>query len=333
MPAIKTEAFEMDRRRLMKLAGAMGVGTVFVSPQELFAAGECDKIFIDNGKITADQAGATLQFWIDGLHYGARTDLKSRANITLFMDLTQSASSYVEAVVLMDANKRTMGARYFDSSTKMSTGHVPYVRFDNIELNHESDYHVVYTVKNNTSSKLYTAKISKPVTSALKETWLPQKMRDDFKTFLKGNTANPTPGLFSSQFQFYTQNGLENHTARGRVKELGSNGDFKINIDFMHGDAGADHYMRYFIAMDPVGRLLGFYKRTGEADASRTVASTQPNPAAGGKAIDVMRITAEQKAEYGIPDLQVANINDCPYIQFFTEDSYDALARNIIRFR
>src|SRR5690349_2737894 len=139
MPSVKTDIFEMDRRQLLKLTGAMGIGAAFVSPTELLAAGMCDKIAVDNGQVNAESAGATLQFWIDGLHFKG-SGVASRANITLFMDLYQKPGSYVEAVVLMDANKRTIGARYFDSTMKMSDGHTPYVRFENVALDPDARY-------------------------------------------------------------------------------------------------------------------------------------------------------------------------------------------------
>jgi hypothetical protein len=81
--------------------------------------------------------------------------------------------------------------------------------------------------------------------------------------------------------------------------------------------------------MDPVGRLLGFHKR--ENNSAPTTNNDKP------LSWDVTPITAAQKGNgaggYSIPDLQIANIADCPYIQFYTEDSYDAIARNIIRLR
>jgi len=265
-----------------------------------------------------------LQLWIDGLHFDkAHSDLSSRANITLFMDLSQTANSFVESVVLMDPNKKTLGARFFDASMKMIDGHVPYVRFENVQLDPTATYYCVYTVRNGTKSSLYTATIAQPTTSRLNTTWLPQTMRDDFKTFLQKNTANATPGLITTQFQFYTANGLTNHCARGRVTNMASDGSsFTVNIDFMHADAAADHFMRYFIVMDPVGRLLGFHKRAGMNDGGIS-----------NGALDVTKLSDGDKATFNVPDLQVANIADCPYIQFYTEDSYDAIARNMIRLR
>ncbi|MCX6130098.1 MAG: hypothetical protein NTX25_13665 [Proteobacteria bacterium] len=325
MPSLKPEIFEMDRRQLLKLTGTMGIGASFISPAALFAAGECDKLDTSPGPIVAEGAGATLQYWIDGIHFGSRSNLKTRANITLFMNLTQSEASFVESVVLLDANKATIGARYFDASMKMNfdKNYVPYVRFENLELDPSATYTTIYSVRTGSTLKLYTSSIVKPTISTLNTTFLPQQMRRDFQKFLTGDTVNPTPGLITTPFQFYTRNGLSAHCARGRVTEMASDGSsFKVNIDFMHADVTNDHFMRYFIVMDPVGRILGFHRRLAAGDGGIS-----------NGAIDVMRIDDQKRADFNVPDLQIANIAHCPYIQIYAEDSYDAIARNLLRLR
>ena len=324
MPILKPEVYEMDRRHLLKMTGTMGIGATFVSPSELFASGACDRVDTSPSSVPTEQAGATLQYWIDGIHFGPRSDLKSRANITLFMNLSQSAASYVESVVFLDQNKNTVGARYFDSSMKMiDHNYVPYVRFENVDLDYKATYTVIYSVRTGSSLKLYTSSIVKPTIITLNTTFLPQTMRSDLQTFLVGNTVNPTPGLITTPFQFYTANGLDLHSARGRITKMSGDGsDFVVNIDFMHGDAAADHYMRYFIVMDPVGRILGFHKRKTMNENNQSSGS-----------LDVSAISGDTRNEFNVPDLQIANIADCPYIQIYTEDSYDAIARGMIRLR
>lgn len=339
MPFAKTEVYQMDRRQLLKKTGTMGiaVGAAFVVPEQLLAQGLCEKLVLDNGEFKADQSGATLQFWIDGIHFGPRSELKSRANITLYMPLPQTATGYVESVVLMNPDRITIGARYFDVSMHTIDKRVPYVRFENIELDGTKDYYCVYTVRIGSTVKLYVSTINTvdpdtkkrlagPTLSTLNAHFLPASMRGHFSTFLVGNTANPTPGLVTTQFQYYTQNGLENHCARGRVKDINSaTGDFSIDIDYMHGDVDNTHYMRYFIVMDPVGRLLGWVYRSSMSD----------NTHAGspGSFATVNRTTPEAIEAAGGVAAQFADIRDCPYIQFYTEDSYDAIARNMIRLR
>jgi hypothetical protein len=330
---IKTEVFEIDRRHLLKLTGTMGIGATFVSPTELFAEGACEKVETTPPDVKPEQAGATLQFWIDGLHFGPRSTLKSRANITLFMNLKQSAASFVESVVLLDPKNFVVGARYFDSSMKMlDRNFVPYVRFENVELDHTATYTCIYSVRTGSNLKLYTATIEKPQISTLNTTFLPDTMRTDFQTFLVGNLTNKTPGLITTPFQFYTANGLSAHCARGRITDMASDGSsFNVNIDFMHGDAGPTHYMRYFIVMDPVGRLLGFVKRKIKVDG--TYDNTFVVGPKGAESCNVGRITDGQRVDFNVPELQIGNIADCPYVQFYTEDSYDAIARNMIRLR
>lgn len=323
MAFAKVQTYTMDRRQLMRLTGSMGVaaGASYIFPDVAHAAEQCEKISISDSELKVTQLSKELQYWIDGLHFGKRTDLRSRANLSLFMDLRQEADRFVESVILLDQQKRVLGVRYFDKSTKMLDGRVPYVVFDNIELDQTQTYRVIYSVNSGNNIILYSAQIVNPEISRLNTTFLPKKMVDDFKTFLVGNKENKTPGLITTQYQFYTLNGLSAHTARGRVVDMAADGSsFKINIDFMHSDAGPDHYMRYFIVMDPVGRLLGFFKR-------------QYNQGGSFGSLDVVKITPQQQAEYSIPDLQVANIADCPYIQIYTEDSYDAIARSVLRFR
>jgi len=338
MPAIKPDVYQMDRRNLLKLTGAMGIGATFVAPSDLLAAGVCEKVDVHPPTGKTEQAGATLQFWIDGLHFDAssKSDLKSRANITLFMDLMQSAAIYVESVVLLDPQNAVLGARYFDSSMKMlDKNHVPYVRFENVELDREATYTVIYSVRTGSNVKLYTSLLVKPKISALNTTFLPQQMRTDFKSFITGNLAsNATPGLVTTPFQFYTANHLDLHCARGRILDMASDGSsFTVNIEYMHADLAFDHYMRYFIVMDPVGRILGFHKRTWDATLNKGDASKDGTPFNGKRTLNVTAITEAQRMDFNIPELQIGNIADCPYIQFYTEDSYDAIARNMIRLR
>lgn len=316
--------FTMDRRQFIKMTGAFGLASPLLSFDQLLAADKCEWVIPEIKKTAKDVQPGVLQYWIDGLHLGTRSDIKSRANVAVFMDLKQTDTSFVEAVLLVGPDKNTLGARYFDATMKMKDGHVPYVIFDNITLDATKTYSVIFTVREGSNVHLYTGAIDKPEISRLNTAFLPQQMRDDFKTFLVGNTANPTPGLITTPFQYYTQNGLSAHCARGRFLDIQANGSFQINIDFMHGDVKAEHYMRYFLVMDPVGRLLGFHKRSfGDPNNNGNGANTWTLSA----------ITETQKTQFNIPPLQVADIRDCPYVMIYTEDSFDAIARSSIRLR
>jgi hypothetical protein len=92
----------------------------------------------------------------------------------------------------------------------------------------------------------------------------------------------------------------------------------------MHIDGGPEHYMRYFIVADPVGRILGYVKRGYVAPGPGVVVSTDPIP------VRALTEVERLKEGYVIDSDYVARINDCPYIQIFTEDVFDALAKNTI---
>lgn len=327
MPFSKIEVYEFDRRQLLRLTGTMGVAATFINPAELFATGVCDKISPGNETFNADLSGRRLQYWVDGLHLmSSESNVASRANLAVFMNLKQTPISFVESVVLMDSEKRTLGARYFDVSHKMQSGYVPYVVFDNISLDAKKTYTVIYSVKEGSKSILYTAPIVNPELSRLNSEFLPQSFQSDFDSFTNLGT-NPTPGLITTPFQYYTQNGLATHTARGHVKEISSAGDFRIDIEFMHADSDDNHYMRYFVVMDPVGRILGYTKRLSRATpASGSIPS-------GAKYMTINRLSQQQIASLNLEPHQIADIRDCPYVQIFTEDAFDALARSALRLR
>jgi hypothetical protein len=379
MPIGKTIKYTMDRRQLLKLTGAMGIGVTFLDPEKLYAAdpANCEKIKIDDSGSKFEQTQGSIYYWIDGNNFGHRTNVKSRANISVFITLKQKDSAFVESVVLIDETGKVLGARYLDASMKMVRGGFPpYVRFENIEINPKKVYKVIYAVKDGFQTSLYVTSLSPKElptgrtaseNSALNESinWLPNKMRTDFSYFLvEGpNTPSKTPGLFTTPFQFYTDAGLDNHCSRAVIKEIGSDGNFKINVEFMHDDSrlpngtydpNSTHFMRYFVIMDPVGRLLGFHKRDASDINGKSSAT---NLVVQGSHVEIMPLekdtrtcwdpvakvqTNKTKVDfYNIKDpnrpaednIQIADIRDCPYIQIYTEDSYDAMARSIIRLR
>jgi len=372
MPIGKTDKYIMDRRKLLKLTGAMGIGATFIDPEILYAAdpANCEKIKIDNSGSQLEQTQGSIYYWIDGNNFGHRTNVKSRANISVFITLKQKQSAFVESVVLIDDQGKVLGARYLDASMKMVRGDFPpYIRFENIEIDTKKVYKVIYSVKDGFQTSLYVTALSPnelppgrtaSENSALNESinWLPNRMRTDFSYFLKDgpNTPSKTPGLFTTPFQFYTDNRLDSHCSRGVINQIGSDGNFSINVEFMHGDspgANSSHFMRYFVIMDPVGRLLGFHKR----DAGDPKMSSADNLVVNGSHVEIMALESDTRTcwdpvtktqtnktkvdFYNIKDpnrpaednIQIADIRDCPYIQIYTEDSYDAMARSIIRLR
>ena len=97
----------------------------------------------------------------------------------------------------------------------------------------------------------------------------------------------------------------------------------------MHSDINIGHFMRYFIVADPVGRLLGLIERS--FTTSGTVPVQRVTELSSNKAlIDTLK-NAVPGDTWSAAD--IANINDCPYVQIITEDKFDAIARQVVRLR
>lgn len=324
---LKSETYIFDRRSFLAKTGTVAAGSLFLPSTFNLAQEICIKdgntsVDLNVFKVSDDR----LHYWIDGLHFNELSDMPSRANLALFMNVLQSDAAFVEKVILTDANLMTMGVRHFDRSDQMesgknpsnpNSGHIPYVMFHNIALDYDKKYYIFYQLKVGTNIILKKYVLTDAKRSVLNANFIPTSMRDDFAVFMGVNT-----GLITSPFQFYTQNGINLHSARGTIVDINTDNSFRIDVQLMHGDSSLSHYMRYFIAADPVGRILGFVKKTFGQQPDTTQGS------AG--AMIVTELTEAQRSLWGIHPDYVAKINDCPYIQIFTEDVFDALAKNTI---
>ena len=321
---IKSKIYRMDRRFMLKATGLLGVGTQFVSPSKLMAAGECEEISGIPEDVNALAPGSSLQYWVDGIHFEGST-LKSRANISCFLDVKQKVDEFVESVVLTDSSNRVIAAYYYDATTKMSTDHVPFVIFENIELDHTQSYRVFYVVKKGSESLLYLHEIANPARSSMNSHFLPELIRQDFVQFI----YEKTPGLLTNPFQFYTHNGIDTHSAKGHILDIGSDGTIKVDMELMHGDSHKDHFMRYFMILDPVGRIVGYVKREWDESAGRATEVTGTKGGAGSMIVE--QLSPEQISLLGLKESQIGNVNDATFLRFATEDIFDALAMSVYR--
>ena len=324
MAMLKGQSWVFDRRSFMTKSalGAVGV-TAFASASTLFAADDMCKPDTVPTDPQLFNSTDSLFYWIDGIHLNEQSNLPSRANLSLFMNIQQKPDNYVERVVLTDENYVTMGSRFFDASDKLSTGHVPYVMFSNLELKYDKIYYIFYQVRKGSDVKIYKFTLTNARRSVLSADFLPQIMKDDFSLYMGSN-----PGLLTSPLQFYTRNTIQLHSARSKIINIGSDNSFEIQVELMHGDATPTHYMRYFIVTDPVGRLLGVVKKNYQQTPDVAAGSTT----AGSMIVRAMS-DADRQNVWQITANDVAKINDCPYIQIFTEDVYDALARSTVHLR
>jgi hypothetical protein len=321
---LKSRSFRFDRRQFLKHTGVMGVGATFLS-RGLPAFGQEtteDDCRVVDTQLSVDGlellSAERMQYFVDGLHFNDRSNIPSRANIAFFIQEQQLAERYVERVVLTDAIGNTLGVQYFEADDRTSQGLVPYVIFENIQLTFDQVYNIFYQVRMGTDIELHHAQLQNAKRSLLNSSSLPETVLNDFAAYRGENN-----GLITTAYELYTGDaGL--HSARGYIRDISSDNSFQIDIELMHGDIDAGHFMRYFIVADPVGRLLGMKKR----NLNDPIDTTSP---AGANAMSINPMSDAEAQALNITPADVAKINDCPYVQIYTEDVFDALARSTIR--
>lgn len=132
---------------------------------------------------------------------------------------------------------------------------------------------------------------------------------------------------------FYNQRPVPQHSVRAKVQEIKANGDFKIEIEKMHGDVNAAHYMRYFLVMDPVGRILGgLYRSYDTSDKTPYLTAETGNDSSKNSFI-VKNGLLEGASSPDLFKLTKYLIKDMPYVNIITEDILDAIGKISIRMR
>jgi hypothetical protein len=329
MSTLKPTVYRFDRRQFLTYSSLVGVGA-FVNVDRLAAQDKCELLGPEQISDNYPAKESTdLNCYIDGLHFNDNlSNIESRANLAFFMNVQQSPDKFVERVVLTDENNQALGSRFFDASDRLSTGQPPYVIFNNIRMVNENKYYVYYQVREGSTVTLFRFVLQNARRSQLNFKYLPNTMVTAFEPYQGAN-----PGFLTSPFQFYTLNRTDVHTAKGHIKEIESDNSFKISIEGMHSDLNSGHYMRYFIVTDPVGRLLGYKERTYEEDSlgkPKNIYEDSPKVAGSPGVMTVEAMPDAQRVKDNLYPYQIAKINDCPYVQIFTEDVYDALARSVI---
>ena len=345
----KKEIFTLDRRKLLKSSLIGITAASIVSLDEVFAAGDCDMIQ-DSGVIPSTAvdktSSAELFYWIDGF-YASMPNIKPR--ISVHVNLMQSESSFVESVILgrktSDTQMQVLSERRFTYHDKTSNGKVPYVVFDNVPLDNTYNHVIMYSVRSGTVSKVYFYTIDKSNIrlSRYDYTHLSGAARKIIApaTFINGFVSNSNyqvasgsyagGGYANGTYQYFTHVPRTDHNCYAQIKALNpSTGDFKIDIRPMHADVGPGHWMRYFVAFDPVGRILGATKRFEVGDSNYKALSMS-----GGKPtpITIEKAYKEDVISSDFNGKEQANIIDCPFVQCMTDDVFHAISRTTLRLR
>jgi len=400
MPKVVGKQYTIERRTFLKLSAAAAAAGVVIDFEAAAADGACkevSEVVKESGAplgMMAGTAGKELLYWIDGPMntglptYPSTNVLMTRARLALTMPIDHNkALGWIESVTLAEGNS-IIAQNFYGSSSGTVTGKAPYTVFENLDLDFKKEYKVIY-VKSDSAENLtaYVHVIKNPEPSRFDYNHIVAYMTPEDRD------SHYLPALAkeleaSNQYHFSaddskngyvtTPYGVTNagsHTCRARILSIdgegakdGSNnniqGNFDIEVEFMHGDTGdSSHYMRYFLVLDPVGRILGGVRRIhGDGVSGKVLVKrgfhtplhpsqssgiTEVYKDANGKpygrlhgTIQVDRndatktevikaLDAAQVKQY----ITSMNILDCPFVTIYTDDRFHAIARCCLRLR
>lgn len=309
----ETKVYKMERRTFLQLSAAAVLAGGLIDIDAAYANSDCSLIPPANvssipGSSYATAPGNDILYWIDGPmnitlpNYQANDRLQTRARISCVIDVCGPLigdNDYIESVTLVEvsgteaAPERKLIQRFFyGPEVTTSTNFQPYTIFENVDINPNYKYELIFVrVQNQATVTYYRHIITNPEPSRFDYNHI-LSMQNDHRT------AQFVPYLLdeireSNEYRLHPDGGANPahhhndaaktlqksgyintpygvaiggpHTCRARILKIdtsGANpGDFEVEIEFMHGDADDTHYMRYFLVTDPVGRLLGGVRR------------------------------------------------------------------------
>lgn len=325
-----------ERREFLKWTAAGSAALMFLDFDHLLAAGVGDfasGIAPDIG----EAADPNFYYWLDG-PFGTQfgTGFENgldRQKLAILVDVDHNKNSFVEGIYVTDQSRKIVASQKLFPEQATSKGKAPYVVFDNIRLEQGQSYFIYYVLTEGTVSKIHRYQL---VSNTIEQSRLdyihfnattkakvPQIIMDDMvdvNTFHR-IAGRDEGGWITTPYQGI-QAVLPSHMVRAKLKSLQANGAFSFDIAQMHADVNADHYMRYFLVLDPVGRVLGGLRRTfGDTVYVNGNFHTVTNNLIG----------MDAPSGGGVPSS--LNIADCPYVQVFTEDCRDAICRITYRLR
>lgn len=385
MTEVKSQAVTIERRTFLKLAAAAAVTGAIVDCEMAFAADATSAanlpVLMDGVlKATAQDAGQEFLYWIDGpmntgLKSGFSSDLATRARLACTMAIDHGQNNtYLESVTLVEisgATKTILQQVIHGSKVQTVSKRAPYTIFENLYLDLNKSYQLIFVKSSNNTVTIYQHTITSPRASRMDYKHLPfyssvvgmarhffknviQELQDGGSYYFT-DAQEDSRGLVTTPFGVTLAQDLSNpHSCRARVLKIGTDGDFEIEVEFMHGDTSSDaHYMRYFLVMDPVGRILGAVRRMHNDGVTQKVLVKRGyhTPLSSAPTGEVLKYTYNGKNYYrmqgeikgvDIPEfddldkqnyIQNLSILDCPYVSIYTDDVFHAIARFTLRLR
>ena len=299
----------LDRRKFSALGIALSSASYLAFIDDVFADNHCTKIDIKNDQSPIGIFDDMIYYWIDG------QQAQSNSNIAFYLHFKQNPDDYIERVVLTTAEKKTLGARYFDPDAANSKGYAPYMIFNGIDLRFSKRYFLIVQVKSGELIKIYryTLDSSKLKQSKLSLESLPAEMMIEFKDKHAGqcyasyyfqvqtvreeicNEIGLSLPCYSSLFPF------------PKILSISENSQFRIEVVNNYRDVDSSNYMRYFFLTDPCTRPLAIHKRSfGDKKESN---------------INLFTLSSSfWQSRWGIESEKIPRINDCPYLLLFAEN-------------
>lgn len=394
MTTVTTKVYQLERRTFLKLSAAAVMAGGILDLDAAYAQGVCKVISDPTSPVQKPLSGANsaadfrLLYWIDGPMndglpgYSGGLLTRARLSVTMKSDQTvnngSTGAEYIESVSLVQvdgAQKNLMAQTFFAANTQTESGKAPYAVFENLDLSATGIYEIYVAQVANNMTTVYRHTLTNPRPSRFDYNHViggavPAEFAQSFITDLAGDIKESNQYYFTAQGT--VNNGYINtpfgvsiggpHTCRARILELKTDGKFRIEVDFMHGDADSAHYMRYFLVLDPVGRVLGGVRRifgdgvSGKVEVRRgfftplhptaSVGVNQEYLDANNKGygrlhgqritsranpalVAIQPLNAAQTADY----IGRLSILDCPHINIYTDDRFHAVARASIKLR
>jgi hypothetical protein len=289
----------------------------------------------------------------------------TKARVAIHLEFEQTSTSYVEAVVLSDEDHKVLALRTLTPNDYISNGSsrvAPYIVFDRLNLVAGKALHITYVRRANNVSTIYQYQIPREFVGPSRFDYkhLPleayNQMSSTFISSLVGGTTSEsnTRGTHALAYTdgalpafpfngnggylttaYYQHRDTPTHTTRARFVDVDQNGDFMFEIAKMHGDINLGHFMRYFLILDPVGRIIGGLRRvvtgsTGNTSDETTYSVSGNSSGSGSFKVQSGVMENAGNADYKLTTYKIA---DMPYVQLATEDIKDAMAKITFRIR
>lgn len=404
MPTTSGKAFVMERRTFLKLSAAAALAGTVMDYDTAAAEGMC-LLLTEIGQASAsaafpaavNSAGKELLYWIDGPmnaglpgYSGSLGGLETRARLSCTMVVPHNALSYVESVSLVESD-RIISQIFYGPNVSSITGMAPYTVFEDLDLDINKQYKIVYVIASgNGEVTAYVHVISNPEPSRFDYLHLSHlngaERQLHYLRYIAMELSATNAYHFSNNDAKngyvttpYGQTSGGPHTCRARIlkieplgaKDSANNlieGNFEIEFDLMHADTSSEaHYMRYFLVLDPVGRILGGVRRLHGDGVTRKVLVKRGfhtplymNQSAGPSAniAEVYRdsygkgygrlhgsvqsdrlnpsirqqiqpLTASEVQQH----IKSLNILDCPFVSLYVDDRFHSISKSCIRLR